>query len=269
VDQAARQNAVTQWSGTACGELPGDKEGLEYFLSVQADRYEQQPWQRRYFRFDSFRGRRVLEIGVGQGTDLSQFAASGAICAGVDITENHLHLARRNFQLRGVRVELHTSDATRLPFADGSLDCVYSFGVIHHIPEDSKVIREIFRVLRPGGTVMVAFYYKWSMFHLIKILLFRGLLQGKLFTLGYDGLLSTIETGANGTTIKPYVKLYTKREMRRLFGHFVVNDVSVHQFSPSHFLPRKLLGTLANKQLPLERFVGWYVACTATKPGQP
>lgn len=134
---------------TACGELEGDKNSPDYFLNVERVRYLQQPWQREFFKFEAFSGHRILEIGVGHGTDLMQFARAGAICAGVDITDNHLRL--RNFSLQGKQVELYKADAVRLPFADHSFDCVYSFGVIHHIPESQAVVREIFRVLRPGG----------------------------------------------------------------------------------------------------------------------
>lgn len=51
---------MQQWNATACGELEGDKNSVSYFLRVEADRYAQQPWQRNYFKFDAFMGRRVV-----------------------------------------------------------------------------------------------------------------------------------------------------------------------------------------------------------------
>ena len=79
-----------------------------------------------YFRFSDFKDQHVLEIGVGQGTDLCQFAQNGALCHGVDITQNHLNLTGLNATLRGFKVDLHFADATKLPFDDNSMDCVYS-----------------------------------------------------------------------------------------------------------------------------------------------
>ena len=140
MDTSARDHATRQWNATACGELEGDKTTLEYFLQVERERYLQQPWQHGYFNYGAFAGQRVLEIGVGQGTDLIQFARGGANCFGIDITENHLLLTRANFGLQGKQVELHKADATKLPFANDSFDCVYSFGAIHHIPEAHAVI---------------------------------------------------------------------------------------------------------------------------------
>lgn len=266
VQAQARHAATLQWNSLACGEIDGDKHRLDYFDRVAAERYRQQPWQHDYFGFDRFAGKDVLEIGIGQGTDLLQFAKGGAHCHGVDITENHLMLTQRNFALRGLAVDLHKADATALPFADASLDCVYSFGVIHHIPEAERVISEVHRVLKPGGEVMVAFYYRWSAFHLFQKLLLDGIGRAKLFRLGYAGLLATIETGADGRRVKPYVMLYTKASMRRLFGAFDIEDVSIHQLSLDHFLPARLCGQMVHRQIPLADRLGWYVACRARRP---
>ena len=262
----ARAEATRQWNRLACGELPGDKSTLEYFDRVAAERYRQQPWQHGYFGFDRFRGKQVLEIGIGQGTDLLQFAKAGARCHGADITDNHLMLTQRNFDLRGLAVDLRKADATALPFEDSSMDCVYSFGVIHHIPEADRVVAEISRVLKPGGFVMVACYYKWSAFHLMKKLLVDGLVRLRLFRLGYDGLLATIETGADGKLIKPYVKLYEKAQMRRLFSRFDIEDISVHQLSLDHLLPSSWCGPLSHRQLAGAGLLGWYVSCIACRP---
>ena len=262
---SAREQAQKQWNAIACGELEGDKNQVEYFDRVAEDRYRQQPWQHRYFRFADFAGKRVLEIGVGQGTDLMQFANAGAICHGVDITDNHLVLTQRNFDLHGKSVDLKKGDATNIPWPDGYFDCVYSFGVMHHIPEIDLVLQDVRRVLKPQGTLMIALYYKWSAFHLCWKLLCQGLYQGWLFSKGYAGLLATIEGGADGVTTKPYVRLYTKAEVRRLLEGFVVEDISVHQLTADSFWPSALGRMLRNHVASLEKRLGWYVACKARK----
>jgi ubiquinone/menaquinone biosynthesis C-methylase UbiE len=261
----ARVEAQKQWNARACGELEGDKDSAEYFLQVEQDRYGPQAWARDYFRYDGFSGKKVLEVGVGQGTDLMQFASGGAQCYGVDITDNHLTLTQRNFELRGKKVDLRKADATQLPFRDGFFDCVYSFGVMHHIPEIEKVIAEARRVLKPGGILMIALYHKWSAFHIFWKLLAHGLRHGWLFSKGYDGLLATIEEGADGVRIKPYVKLYSKREVRALMTRFSIEDISVHQLEPGHFWPA-LLARGAQGWVPcLESRLGWYVTCRARR----
>ena len=93
------------------------------------------------FQFEQYSDRRILEIGVGLGTDLVQFAKAGAVCHGIDITDRHLELAARNFALRGLPVTLKKCDAARIECPDGYFDVVYSFGVIHHIPDAAAVLR--------------------------------------------------------------------------------------------------------------------------------
>lgn len=118
---------------------------------------------------------------------------------------------------------------------------------------------------------MIAFYHKWSVFHLVKWILLQGLLRGWLFTKGYAGLLATIETGADGVTVKPYVKLYSKTEVRRLLKDYEIEDISIHQLKLDHFFPSYMAKGLSRvlpslRNFPkLESHLGWYVACKARR----
>src|SRR5512145_3079401 len=112
----AREAAGKQWRAHPCGAVSGDESSLAYFAEVERRRYEQQPWQKRVFRFDLYKGQTVLEIGVGLGTDLVQFAKAGAICHAIDITERHLDAAARNFEARGLPVVLKKCDAARIDY---------------------------------------------------------------------------------------------------------------------------------------------------------
>jgi ubiquinone/menaquinone biosynthesis C-methylase UbiE len=268
-DTLAREHAVKQWTAHPCGAVEGDEAAPEYFLEVERRRYAQQGWQRDVIRFDLYARRTVLEIGVGLGTDLAQFAKAGAECHGIDITDRHLEATRRNFAARGLGVTLNKSDASRIPYSDEQFDLVYSFGVIHHIPDPEPVVREIHRVLKPGGRCLVALYHKHSFFH-DYMLFVRGLLLGRLFRLGYAGLLATIEAGADGVSIKPHVKLYSRRQARTLFESLAIERVSVHQLDLGRFgstWPGRLLRPVLRL---LEPLIGWYVVVEAERPlGQP
>ncbi len=261
-----REHAIAQWTANACGEVDGPrKDTLEYFLKVESERYKQQQWQHSYFDFGGYSKKQVLEIGTGHGTDLLQFARGGAICSGVDITKNHLRLTKANFAHRGYQVNLFEADAANLPFEDASFDCIYSFGVIHHIPDPEKVIKECFRVLKPGGKIMVTMYYKWSAFAIFIKFFNHGLKKGWVFSKGMDGLLATIETGADGKKIKPFVKLYSKKSLMNLMASFKVKNISIHQLEADHFWPPFLQKFAVRKIKELESRWGWYVACTAEK----
>jgi ubiquinone/menaquinone biosynthesis C-methylase UbiE len=75
------------------------------------------------------------------------------------------------------------SDGERLPFRTESFDVVYSNGVLHHTPDTAGAIREVHRVLRPGGTAKVMLYHRNSLNYWIEIVLRRGLL-GLSFCVG-------------------------------------------------------------------------------------
>jgi hypothetical protein len=97
--------------------------------------------------------------------------------------------------------------------------------------------------------------------------MWHGLFLGNLFKYGYDGLLAQIEKGADGDSIKPYVRLYTKSEVKSLLekSHFEVADVSVFQYYWTHFaFFGFFVPPILNKFL--DRRFGWYVASKARKP---
>ena len=105
---AADNSAIRQWTNRPCGALDDlDELSLAYFEAVERDRYENYaPWMREFVSFGSYVGKRVLEVGVGQGTDLVQFAKGGAQVFGIDITQRHLEIAAQNFRCAGMRAKL-------------------------------------------------------------------------------------------------------------------------------------------------------------------
>ena len=112
--------------------------------------------------FDEFRGRRVLEVGCGAGTDLIRFARNGAIPTGVDLAESSIKLAAGNFALEGRAAGLLVADGEALPFHDKSFDLVYAHGVVQYTTDDRALVRECRRVLKPGGTGVFQVYNRIS-----------------------------------------------------------------------------------------------------------
>lgn len=260
-----KKAAQDQWNKTPCGETVGDKETLEYFLTVERNRYTNYaPWMKEFFSFSKYQNKKVLEIGYGQGTDLCQFALAGADCCGVDIAEKHFELATKNLNLRGLKAELFLEDASNLHFENNTFDTVYSFGVLHHTPDTIRCFSEAYRVLKPGGELIVGLYHQKSAYYLFSILLFKGIIKGELKKLGLDGLLSTIEKGADGIKIKPLVKLYNAYELRIMLSDFSKVSVYIKHLEKSHF-------SIFRRIVPLflikisEKKLGWYVIARATK----
>jgi ubiquinone/menaquinone biosynthesis C-methylase UbiE len=103
------------------------------------------------------RGKRVLEVGCGTGLILARLAKHAQLARGIDVSPGMLQSARE----RGLDVVL--GSATALPFADASFDLVCSFKVLAHVPDISVALREIARVTRPGGHMVLEFYNPWSL----------------------------------------------------------------------------------------------------------
>lgn len=268
MDTDARLEAQKQWNQNPCGAVGQVDESLEYFQSVEQERYAVQDWMLDYFDFNAFRNKNVLEIGVGQGTDMLQFAKNGARSFGADITDGHIDKAKKHLSLYGFKYRIEKCDATELNYPDSFFDCVYSFGVLHHLPEIEQSLAEVSRVLKRGGSFQGALYYRYSIFHLFYKILLQGIRDRGLFRLGYRGLMATIESGADGVDIKPFVTTYSRRMLKnKLSPCFLVTDISVHQYRNDHFGYRKL-GIIMSTLFPfIKSRAGWYVSFKVVKKG--
>jgi SAM-dependent methyltransferase len=95
----------------------------------------------------------ILEIGCGRGVALPPLAAllRPRRLVGVDIDAHLLALAAERARAHGVFAELHCVDARAMPLDSAAFDIVLDFGTCYHIAEPARALREIVRVLRPGG----------------------------------------------------------------------------------------------------------------------
>jgi ubiquinone/menaquinone biosynthesis C-methylase UbiE len=163
-DQNLKERVRSFWQANPCGTKFADAEPgtREFYARVEEHRYRTEWHIPAAADFVGARGLRVLEVGCGLGTDGAQFARAGAAYTGVDLTEAAVGLARRRFELEGLAGEFRVADAERLEFADESFDLVYSHGVLHHTPDTRAAVREVHRVLRPGGRAVVMLYHRDS-----------------------------------------------------------------------------------------------------------
>jgi SAM-dependent methyltransferase len=119
-------------------------------------------------------GKRVLEIGLGQGADSESLIRRGASWTGVDLTADSVERVRTRLTLRDLPFdELRQGSVLDLPFEDSTSDMVFSHGVLHHVPEIRQAQKEIHRVLKPGGELVIMMYARWSLNYLVSIALVR------------------------------------------------------------------------------------------------
>ncbi len=101
-------------------------------------------------------GHRVLDFGCGPGTisvGLAKAIEPGEL-HGIDMEESQIGIARAAAQAGGhANATFHVGDVTALPFEDNSFDAAHCHAVLMHVPDTSKVLAEIKRVLKPGGVI--------------------------------------------------------------------------------------------------------------------
>jgi len=99
----------------------------------------------------------ILDVGCGPGILAAALAPLAGEVVGLDVTPKMVELARERCRKAGLdnaRFELGQAEA--LPFADGAFAAVVTRATLHHFPEPHKVLREMARVVRPGGRAVVA-----------------------------------------------------------------------------------------------------------------
>ena len=233
----------------------------------------------------------VLEIGCGLGTDGAQFAQAGARYTGIDLTDAAIDLARRRFELFNLPGTFRVADAEQLDFPDNTFDLVYSHGVLHHTPDTAAAVREIHRVLRPGGRAVVMLYHRNSYNYRINIAILRRAgvhllrwnagvklvhtltgeseeslrehaqqLRSDSHYLSSNEFLSRNTDGAGN----PLARVYSRREARELFKDFATVELRPY-FLNKRWLP--ILGPLLPR--PLEAKLasrwGWHLWIYAKK----
>ena len=170
------------WERETCGTRYGEAaDRLSWFRDIARTRQALEPCIGCFARFDEATGKRILEIGVGAGSDFTEWCRRAEHATGVDLTEAGIALTAERLALEGIpdsRFTLRTADAEALPFADASFEIVYSWGVLHHTPGTEQAYREVLRVLKPGGVARTMIYHIPSWTGLM-LYLVHGLAKGR------------------------------------------------------------------------------------------
>lgn len=274
------------WDANPCQSTLSDQGNRrKYFEEITHKRFHGREWYVPMIaRFEDFKGKDVLEIGCGIGTDGHEFARNGARYVGIDLSPNSIKLSKERFELFNANAAFRVVNAEEgLPFPDDSFDHVYSFGVIHHTPNPENITKEIYRVLRPGGTFTVMLYNRSSINYYIEIMflrkMFRYILYPKFmprliakFT-GFDewkleghrtimtkkGKMSKQEWISINTDgpYCPLSKVYNKKEAGELFKNFDNLRQEIWEFNTDHW---SFLGRLIPTRVVrgIGRIWGWH-----------
>jgi 2-polyprenyl-3-methyl-5-hydroxy-6-metoxy-1,4-benzoquinol methylase len=131
----------------------------------------------KWVPFDRLEGKRVLEIGCGLGTHAQLLCEAGCDLTCIDLTEKGVTHTRQRLYLRGLHADVRQMDAEQMDFPEDEFDFVWSWGVIHHSTDTERIVRNVFRVLKPGGEFRLMVYHRRSISGLYCLV--RGLFTGK------------------------------------------------------------------------------------------
>jgi ubiquinone/menaquinone biosynthesis C-methylase UbiE len=215
----SKQSVMEFWDRSSCGEVyaTGSSE-VAYYETHARKRFELEPYIRDFARFSDGQEKDVLEVGVGMGGDHVEWAKSKPrSLSGIDLTPRSAEHTRKRLSLYGLTSDVRVGDAEALPYSDCSFDLVYSYGVLHHSPNTPKAIREVYRVLRPGGIARIMIYHKYALTGYM--LWFRyALLAGKIH-LGLEDIY-------HHYLESPGTKAYSLADTRAMLSDFSEVDLS-------------------------------------------
>lgn len=265
------------WNRHPCGEslvssLQQCRDDYEAFFSSYDDyRYRKEAHILQCLDNIRFQGRHVLEIGLGQGADSEQIIRRGAHWSGLDLTPESVDRVRTRLSLRTLPHQaVKQGSVLEIPFEDGSFDIVFSHGVLHHVPNIGEAQREIRRVLKPDGELIVMLYARWSLNYLVSIGFVRrlGLLLLRLTNHDPGGIYSQHLANARATglwrylrmsnfvhrntdgPLNPYSKVYDLSMVKKDFPNFrVVRAYKRFMHAPP----------LPVNWMPFESMLGWHL----------
>ncbi len=114
------------------------------------------PWPRRH----------LVDIGCGNGAQTLAFADGFDRVTGLDIDPGYLGDFRQEIARRGLngRFLALAGGSEAIPLPDGCADCVTCFTVLEHVPDQVATLRELYRILRPGGRLLLTVPNRWWIF---------------------------------------------------------------------------------------------------------
>lgn len=204
--EAQKRRAVEQHSAQAehFAQRYRDLEEDAYQSCFTYSRKRLDVWLDRFLPLDGS-GRRLLDAGCGTGDHLARYRNRGYDVCGLDGSVEMVRLAKRN----NPGVEIQTSDVEHFPYPDRSFDFVICIEVLRYLPTLDGCIREIRRVLRPGGICLVTAAPRLS-------------LNGYWLV---NGMVQLVPVG-NLVRLKQYFT--TSGGLRRIFSRAGLEQVAVH-----------------------------------------
>jgi len=162
------------WNNNLCGSHFVDARypSEAFFERYRRFRYKKEHHLNNIIDWESAINKNVLEVGTGVGADGVRWAKYAKFYVGIDLTDEAVSATYHHLKLLRLRGNILKGDTELLPFNANSFDIVYTHGVLHHAPCIEKALKEIYRVLRVGGVLIIMLYCKDSFNYWLRIQLY-------------------------------------------------------------------------------------------------
>lgn len=172
--------------------------------------------------FDSLKNKDVLEIGCGNGSHAQLLVQHARSYTGIDLTPYAVKSTTQRLNHLSLNGTVKLMDAESMDFPNESFDYIWSWGVIHHSANTRQIIKEMHRVLRPGGAARIMVYHRSFWNYRVFSGLIAGIAHGHLFrTKSFHKTSQLMTDGA-------IARLYTSDEWRSLVSDlFEVRDIRI------------------------------------------
>ncbi len=205
----------------------------------------------KFIPYDDLNGKNVLDVASGLGWASINMARSGAIVTGIDLTPNAISFSERYAKSEGLRINFIEMSAEELKFDDSCFDFVLGWGFLMHTENPEVALNELIRVCRPGGKVVLYFYYMHSVTFWFNIFFLRGLLKGQLIK--YRGsLLKLVSRNTDGDSFGGNMR--TEVLSRKWFRNHIDGFYNVEIIFQG-WGPPSLLNNFPISKVPLGRFM--------------
>lgn len=259
MDQTPISKVINYWNTRPCNVKHSAKLiGTSlYFNEVEQRKYFVEPHIPTFADFKKWRGKKVLELGCGIGTDTINFARCGAIVTAIDISDRSLELAKQRARVFNVQdkiwfLQLNVEKLSNtLPVEP--YDLIYAFGVLHHTPDPARALAELHKYVNQNTSIRIMLYnhYSWK-----NLLIHLGISQHEAqsgcpvaYTYSCKSAKQLLET--NGFRV-------TSIEVNHIFPYKISDYVQYKYKKLWYFrwMPKPLFQWLEHR-------LGWHICLTA------
>ena len=204
-------------------------ESLKKFDSWYMEYY---PYLHKYLPLKQLKDKSVLEIGLGFGTIGEKLFLSAKKYIGVDYAQNPVDLMNLRIKYRNKNNAARAirADALSLPFDKETFDFIVSIGCLHHTGDVNKSVQEIYRVLKPGGQVLVMLYNKNSFFRIIILPIRYCLLKiFKKYNKNYDEFVRFCYDSNSQSQAAPITEFLSGKEIKKIFSNLKFKEILIRK----------------------------------------